>query len=212
MNDLEEFKELVKSVLSPRLREYGFKGSGKRWVKSNEAGDLCVIGLEIDRGYEPFEILFQVGAVPKAWDEWLRSPCTSYVTGGEDEITKQPMHYHGMDVWTVTGPGEEVPDFWPVRSPTKAMAYLESRLGELYSFADAWLDPQEARRRVDEGRFEPYGFLGANPLARETSQFLLHPPSSSKHQQAREALVIYQGIKAWEATFAKTISMFSGRV
>lgn len=90
MSDIEAFKSLVREVLSPRMRERGFKGSGQRWVKSNDTGDLCVVGLEIDQGYEPFEVLFQAGAVPKVWDNLLRGPYSAGSVG--EEITKNPMH------------------------------------------------------------------------------------------------------------------------
>lgn len=203
MSDIEAFKSLVREVLSPRMRERGFKGSGQRWVKSNDTGDLCVVSLEMDQGYEPFEVLFQAGAVPKVWDNWLRGPYSAGSVG--EEITKKPMHYHGMDVWTLIGPGEEIPDFWPVHSPEDAIRYMVSNLGELDRFAEVWLDPQEARRMVDEGKFAPYGYLEGNPLTQETALFLMNPPSSDRAKRAGEALLEYHGLKVWETIFSKTV-------
>ena len=194
----------MRDVISPRLRELGFKGSGRRWVKSNSRGDVCVVGLEIDKGYEPFQILFQAGAVPKAWDDWLRGPYSAISFGGD--ITKRPMHYHGLDVWTLTGPGEDVADFWPVRSPQAAISYLADHLTDLDRFASTWLDPEQALRKVASGDFEPYGYLDMNPMVQEAAVFLMSPPSSTGSQRARSALVDYRGLTVWEEVFARTVA------
>jgi hypothetical protein len=74
MTAQDEFKRVLRDVVSPSARSAGFKGSGRTWRSTNALGDVAIANVQSlsSSSSERVRCVLNLAVAPAPWLDWMR--------------------------------------------------------------------------------------------------------------------------------------------
>lgn len=196
---------MLRDIIAPALRQYGYKGSAPTWRYVNEAGDVAVINVQSSpySSSGRLKCAVNLAVAPAPWLDWMRH---SLGAAAPKAVSESLGLFRQRLVPAAVTSGSDW--WWEITSIRSAEDFAAEMVEALEAVAlpliDRWLDRGERMELLQQGDL---GFMQRDPLGPYLARARAVLLASEGPSPELDALVeIGNSNKHWPETSARAFT------